>query len=130
AEQGVTLMRTVADGTAGAFWNANARLLYDLQKVCVDSERESYRVNLFRWMRTLGWQPLKQPLPNQRIVLLQKHLRTAAARLPSVKLPREARRELDALLHAALGAAERLLRERLRPLLVTNLPAAGLAPQS
>jgi hypothetical protein len=51
--------------SAIGFWNANARLLYDLQKVCLAYERETYVVDLLTWGLTFGRRPLRRPLPNQ-----------------------------------------------------------------
>ena len=81
------------------FWNANIRLLYDLQKVCLDHERETYRIDTWNWLRSFGREPLKRPLPNQRIVLMSKHLYSATQRLGSVRINADDRRELSRLLH-------------------------------
>ncbi len=43
--------------TPRGIWTVEARLLYDLQKVCVDHEREVYTVDLVEWVRTLGRRP-------------------------------------------------------------------------
>jgi len=110
------------------FWNANARLLYDLQQVCLDHEQEIYKVDLLRWLRRLGKDPLKRPLPNQRVVMMSKHLRSAALRVPAVQIDAAGRRELSVLLHAAADAAEHLLRKRMEPLVTDALMEAGLVP--
>jgi hypothetical protein len=112
------------------FWNANARLLYDLQKVCLDHERETYRVDFWKWLRSLGRTPLRRPLPNQRIVLMSKHLHTATQRLGSVQLSPQARGELSHLLYASAEAAERLLRRRLEPFLSHSLHDTGFTANS
>lgn len=112
------------------FWNANARLLHDLQKVCLDHERETYRVDFWKWLRSFGRTPLRRPLPNQRIVLMSKHLNTATQRLGSVQLSPEARDELSHLLHESAAAAERLLRRRLEPFLSHSLHDTGFAANS
>ncbi len=39
---------------ARGFWSLEARLLYDLQKVCVEQERGVFKLDLIDWMRTLG----------------------------------------------------------------------------
>ena len=111
------------------FWNANARLLYDLQQVCLDHEQEIYKVDLLRWLRKLGRESLKQPLPNQRIVLMSKHLRSAALRVPVVQIDSEGRRELSDLLHAAADAAEHILRKRMEPFVASALTEAGFVPK-
>lgn len=110
------------------FWNHDARLLYDLQKVCVDHERQVSVVDLWSWLRTLGRRPLKRALPNQREVLMSKHLRSATERLPKSNLPQELREQLSGLLRAAAKSAELQLRKRLRPLLNEALDRVELKP--
>lgn len=116
--------------TPRRFWPPEARFLYDLQKVCIDHEREIYRVDLLGWIGSLGRQPLKRPLPNQREVLLSKHLHSAAARLPVVRLPAHLRRQLSDLLHVAMERIEQRLRSRFRPLITAALDAVGLQPRN
>ena len=41
-------------------WSAEARLLYDLQKACVDSEREVYALDLVEWALSIGKRPIKR----------------------------------------------------------------------
>ncbi len=117
----------LSEATRG-FWNANTRLLYDLQKVCLDHERETYRIDLWKWLRSFGREPLKRPLPNQRIVLMSKHLYSATQRLGSVRINPDDRRELSRLLHESAAAAERLLRRRLEPFLAHSLHDVGFVP--
>ena len=117
-------------GAQRGFWNANARLLYDLQNVCFDHEHEIYRVDLLRWGLSFGKAPLKRPLPNQRVVLMSKHLRSAALRVPNVEIDPDGRRELTDLLHKAADAAEHILRVRMEPLIDRALTDAGFIPSS
>lgn len=117
-------------GARRGFWSANARLLYDLQQVCLDHEQEIYRVDLIGWLMSRGQHPLKRPLPNQRLVMMSKHLRSAAQRVPAVLIDEQGRRELSDLLHAAADAAEEILRKRLGPLIAQSLTHAGLVPTS
>ena len=112
------------------FWNANARLLYDLQQVCLDHEQEIYKVDLMRWMISRGKSPLKRPLPNQRVVLMSKHLRSAALRVPAVLIDERGRHELSELLHAAAHAAEQILRKRFEPFVALSLNEVGFVPHS
>ncbi len=112
------------------FWNANIRLLYDLQKVCLDDERETYRVDLWKWLRSFGRDPLKRPLPNQRVVLMSKHLASATRRLGSVRLDVLERQELSHLLHESAAAAERLMRRRLEPFVAHSLHDTGFTANS
>ena len=108
------LLSSLLASSARGFWNAAARLLYDLQKVCLDFERESYVVDLFSWLWSLGKRPLKRALPAQREVLMSKHLRTAASRLSKLSVSAGEREHLAILLHESAVYAEHRLRERLR----------------
>lgn len=113
---------------AWGFWNPDTRLLYDLQKVCVDHERDIYDVNLIGWL--FGRKPLKHPLPNQREVRMSKHLRSATARLTSTRLSGSERERLSVLLHDATHSAEVQLRARLRPLITEALSDVDLTPHN
>ncbi len=112
------------------FWNANARLLYDLQTVCFDHEQEIYKVDLLGWLVSRGKSPLKRPLPKHRVVLMAKHLRRAALRAPNVEIDAEGRRELSRLLHDAADSAEHILRVSLAPTIDRALLDAGFVPSS
>ncbi len=120
----------LARQTPRGIWTVEARLLYDLQKVCVDHERDIYTVDLADWGLSLGQRPIKRPLPNQRTVLISKHLRSAERRLAAVVLPDNQRLSLSRLLRAAAEWAEQRLRSRLRPLLVQALDEVGLKPKN
>ena len=60
-----------------------ADLLFDLQKVVLDSEQGIYAVSLVDWFFSGGRRPIKRPLPSQRQVRVIRHLRDAAQRLSS-----------------------------------------------
>jgi len=124
------LLSALLASSARGFWNPAARLLYDLQKVCLDFERESYVVDLFSWLWSLGKRPLKRALPAQREVLMSKHLRTAASRLTKLSVSAGEREHLAILLHEAAVYAEHRLRERLRPVLRETLIEVGFLPQN
>jgi hypothetical protein len=115
---------------ARGWWNPEGKLLYDLQKVCVDHERETYAVDLVEWVVTAFRRPVRRLLPDQPLVLDVKHLRSALRGLRSARVDERARDELGRLLHEALGHAEERLRDRLRPRLLHALDAVGLAPGS
>ena len=71
---------------ASGFWSPERRLLYDLQSVCLDHEREIFRLEPVGWLLSLGRRPLKHPLPHLREVVMSKHLRSAAKWLRRVRL--------------------------------------------
>jgi hypothetical protein len=110
------------------FWAVEARLLYDLQKACVDHERGIYKADLAGWLLSLGRQPLRRPLPGQQRVRVVRHLRNAARRLLRARLPEAERRRLAGLLDAAVHHSEERLRVHFRPLLRAALDDVGLVP--
>ena len=112
------------------FWSPETRLLYDLQKVCIDHEKEIYRIELLRWIFSVGKHPLKRPLPHLREVMMSRHLGRASKRLRHVKLSREHRDNLEALLRPAARRAEKALRERFRSTIDSTLKAHWVAPEN
>jgi hypothetical protein len=110
--------------------STEARLLYDLQKVCVEQERGVYSLDLLKWARSLGKVPLRRPLPLLRQVLMTKHLQSAARKLTTSRLSGDARAMLSLLIQSAVDRAKLLLRDRVRPRIVDALSAEGLSPQN
>lgn len=113
-----------------------ARLLYDLQKVCVEQERGVYALDVLRWIRSRvrygldGRVPLRRPLPLLRQVLVTKHLQSAARKLTTSRLRGEARANLSVLIQSAVDRAKQQLRDRVRPRIVETLSAEGLVPRN
>jgi hypothetical protein len=123
-----TALHALLPPAAQGLWPAEARLLYDLQKVCIDHEQELYTIDVVEWIVSLGRQPLKQPLPNQRLVLHVRNLRKALHRVPAVYLPDADRRQLGLLVVQAIEHAEKKLRDGLRPKIRAVLDKVGLIP--
>jgi hypothetical protein len=123
-------LASLLEQAASGAWTAEARMLYDLQKVCVDHERGIFALDVGGWLLSLGRQPLKRPLPGQRDVMISKHLRSAAHRLPSAKLTHRARSRLAALVQSAVHRAETALRARFKPLVDRALDRVKLLPQN
>lgn len=111
--------------TTQGVWTPEARLLYDLQKACIDYERSIYTVDLVEWALSWGSRPIKRPLPNQRDALMLKHLGSAARLLDVVRLADPQRRQLGHLIHDARDRVEARLRERIRPRIVAVLDELG-----
>jgi hypothetical protein len=120
------LLEPAARGT----WTAEGRLLYDLQKVCIDHEREIYSVDVVEWVLALGRRPFKRPLPYHREVLMTRHLRSAARRLTAARVSDPQRRALARLLGAAVHQSEHHLRERFRPVIEAALAEVGMVPHN
>jgi hypothetical protein len=121
-------LQALLEPAARGVWSVEARLLYDLQKVCVDEERDIFALDLVEWIVSWGRRPIKRLLPNHRQVLMVKHLRSALHRLSAARIPDNTRISLEALLRAALHHAEDSLRERLRPALLEALTEVQLVP--
>ncbi len=120
------LLRPATQG----FWPVEARLLYDLQRVCIDHERELYAIDLVEWALSLGRRPLKRPVPCQREFLKLRHLRSAVRRLRRARIGDRERARLNELLGEALHHAEDQLRVHFRPLLRGTLVEVGLVPRN
>ncbi|MGD0516645.1 MAG: hypothetical protein ABSA26_03850 [Thermoguttaceae bacterium] len=123
-------LRGLVQLSADGYWTSEARLLYDLQKVCIDYEREIFKIDLVRWLFSIGRRPIKRPLPNQRDVLASQHLRSAERRLASVRLPESQRKQLATLIRAAIERVETRLREQFRPKITGALETVGLKPRN
>ena len=106
-----------------------AALLFDLQKTCLDYERDIYALDVVEWVLSAGRKPITRPLPSQRHVLVLKHLRAAAQRLNMARLSDGDRQHFGGLLQAALTGCEERLRARLRPALANALHDVGLKPE-
>lgn len=128
AEEWSSTLAAVLARAADSWRNSEARLLYDLQKVCIDSQREVYTLDALGWLVTFGRRPLRRPVPSQKRVLVCKHLRSAIGRLGKCRLEPAPRRRLAALLQRAVHHAENDLRDRLRPSIGEALDRSGLRP--
>ena len=124
----VDALRPLLTPAIDGHWSQEARLLYDLQKLCVEHERARFKLDLPGFLVTLGRRPLRRPLPIQQMVLQVKHLRSARGRLSAAHIRAGERSALRGVLTRAEKQLERELRQRLRPGLVETLDRVGLAP--
>jgi hypothetical protein len=120
----------LARQTPRGIWTVEARLLYDLQKACLDQQRPIFTVDLVEWALSWGRRPLRRRLPNQRDVLLLKHLRSAAGRIAAARISDGQRRQLARMLREAAARIEARLRRQLRPKIAAALDEVGLKPQN
>ena len=107
-----------------------AKVLEDLQAVCLDHEREIYTLDLVECVLSGGRRPIKRPLPSQRLVRIAKHLRAAGQMLQNARLADTDRNHLSRLINAALHKSEESLRARFAPVLSTAMEDVGLKPRS
>jgi hypothetical protein len=115
---------------AQGIWPVESRMLYDLQKACIDQERPVYAVDLVEWFVTWGRRPIKRLLPFHDSVRTVKHLRSAMHRLTAIRIAKPIRLRLLALLIESTHQDEHRLRERLRPVLRAALDKVGLMPRN
>lgn len=119
---------SLAERAARGVWNQEMRLLSDLQKACLDNERELYAADLIEWFVTWFQRPVKRPLPDLPLVLTVQRLRQAQHRLTMARIPSEDRAALSELMASSLAAAEARMRDAFRPQLVGALDKVGLVP--
>jgi len=125
-----TLLESLLPQAAIGFRSLEGRLLYDLQKVCVDHERVVHTIDLVEWVRSLGRRPVRRALPHQREVLMCRHLRSARKRCVAISLPDADRTRLENLIKSAEGAAEGRLRRKCQPEIERLLTETGLEPKT
>lgn len=107
-----------------------AYLLFDLQKVCLDFEREIYTLDVVEWVLSGGRKPVQRPLSSQRFVRVVRHVRSAAQRLTMARLSENDRKHFAGLLQAALARCEDRVRKRFHPVLTSTLEDVGLGPHN
>lgn len=122
------LIRSLVAASGGSAWTPHARLLFDLQKMCTDSERKSYATGLFRWLLTLGRQSLTEPLPCRRLVQIHRHSVAAATRLARIHLNPVDRAEAEATLGIPVATTLRRAREAIKPRVAMAILRGGLRP--
>ncbi len=118
------------DRASRGLWPREARLLYDLQKICIDHERPIFAVDLAGWVVTFGRRPLKRVLPDHREVVMLKHLRAAAWRLRAITGPEPARSRLVELLARAIHHQETAIRDRFRDRIRDAFDRVGICPDN
>ena len=99
-----------------------------MQKVAIDHRREVYAVDVIEWLRSFGRRPMIRQLPNQRQVLIVRHLRAASHRVAGTKLSVPRKLHLADLIADALHQQEVRLRERFRPLIARTLDRTNWQP--
>jgi hypothetical protein len=127
-DRAAVVLAALVERADGSAWSQPARFLYDLQKICVDSERESYRTRLLSWALTLGRVPLVKPLPAQRVALVHRHAAAASRRLPALGLRGPLGEDAVRLVASAMETSEAAVRTRLTPPIRESLVEAGLEP--
>ncbi|MBW3598234.1 MAG: hypothetical protein KY475_13305 [Planctomycetes bacterium] len=130
AERWLSALMPLLAPAAQGYWSNEARLLYDLQKVCVEQERGVFKLDLIEWVRGQGRRPLRRSLPVLREALISRRLRTAHRRTGAARIGTEERERLLSLLSETLHRVEHRLRERTRPVVTQIFDEVGLIPEN
>ncbi len=107
-----------------------ARLLHDLQKACTTAERETWDIDLGRWLRTFGRAPLRRKEIVRTQVIVVRSLSRALARVPLCRLDEAERRRLKRVLGALADRVEQRVRDSVGAILREGLESAGLTPKN
>jgi hypothetical protein len=107
-----------------------ARILYDLQKVCVAHERGIYRFNVWGWVKSFGKESIRLELPLLETVQSAKYLRVTADRAASIRIAATDRKRLMALIDQVQSRSEQELRVTVRPMIDKVFDQVGLVPQN
>ncbi len=118
------------DRASLGYRSLEARILYDLQKVCIAHERGVYRFDVWRWISTFGRAPLRRELELLETVQSAKYLRTTADRASSIRIPAVDRQRLLTLIRQVQTRSDQQLRLKVRPLIETTFDEVGLVPQN
>lgn len=107
-----------------------ARLLHDLQKACATAERETWDIDLGRWLRSFGQASLRRRELVRAEVTVVRNLLRALRRVALCRLDEADRRRLTRLLSTLATRNERRFRQRVGALLADGLTAAALVPET
>lgn len=123
-------LRALLERCPHNIWTVEARLLYDLQAVCHDFERELYSIEPIRKLLSLGRRALRQKVEAPRLVLAHRHLQRAGKRVFAARVSRHHRCTLNALIDHALKQVEHMIRAELGPKITEAFDRAGCVPQN
>src|SRR5438132_354038 len=125
-QQWLQVLPSLLDKSDQGNWPVEAKLLYDLQQVCLEYQRKSFALDLVEWVVSAGRRPIKRPLTSLQLVRTIQHLRVAAQRLTMARVSDDDRQRLARLLQSASNLTEERLRERFRPILRDAFHDVGL----
>src|SRR5207249_3149756 len=71
---------------ADQYWSVEARLLYELQKACIEHERKLYSTDAIEWALWYGRRRMLRPLPLAQMVSQIRDLRKARHLLDAARV--------------------------------------------
>lgn len=107
-----------------------ARLLHDLQKACTTAERETWDIDLGRWLRSFGRAPVRRREIVRTQVIVVRSLSRALARVALCRLDEAERRRLKRVLGTLANRVEQRVRDSVGETLRAGLESAGLTPKN
>ena len=119
-----------AAASSGSPRAIEARVLHQLQKVCVDAERERRTVDVVTWVTSLGRRAIVRPLPAVRPVRIARHVRGAGDDAHRARIEPPDRERLEHTLRDARHRAEANAHRALAPALAAALDEVGLRPKN
>jgi hypothetical protein len=131
AQEWFAALQPILDHAAlHGFWDVGERLLYELQKACLDIERKSYSVDAVEWFVSFGKQPVMRLLNKPRRVNVLRRLRAALRHLDRLAIPEMAKQRLEHLLLHAIHASEKRVCDENRPILNEVLDEVGIVAEN
>ena len=128
--QWFAVLHPLLEPAAQGFWPVAGRLLYELQKTCIDVERKVFAVDVVETIVSLGQHKLSREITKPREINILKRLRKAAKLADNLEIPIDRRQALSQQLEQAAADAEIRVRDSLRPDLEDVLTEVQLVPQS
>lgn len=119
---------TVAQRTPAPTLSIEARVLYDLQRACVDAERPTGTVDVLGAIGSLFRKKIVRTQPARREVQVARHCHRALEKLPRTRLAPEAREAVGVALRRLEHLADEGVRAALRPRIAAALAAVSLRP--
>jgi hypothetical protein len=104
-----------------------ARLLFDLQNICVEARWEVYDISLLQFVMGKGW---RMPLPHQKEIRIIRHLESVKSRLPAARLKSQHREDLKRLINRVIENRQARLRQSLQPELSEAFKKCGISAQT
>jgi len=123
---GPPLRQLLDHATSQGFWDVDERLLYELQKACLDIERPVYAVDIVEWVITRGGKPIRRLLDKPREVNVLRRLRAALKFCQRSLLPELPQEQLLHLLEESIHRVAGRVREANRPIIAGVLDGVGL----
>ncbi|WP_437194516.1 hypothetical protein [Planctomicrobium sp. SH527] len=129
-QQWTEALKPLLEPASQGYWSNEARLLYDLQKVCLEQERGVFKLDLIDWIRTFGRHPIRRPLPLMQDALTLRHLKTIRRRISVARIDAVERSRLLNLLNSASPRVEHRSRNRIRNIITDVFDSVGLVPEN